>query len=465
MATTAHASDASDASDAPDAPDASDASDTSSGIGKTLRSEAEISSATAASRPESGRHAWLLTAIVLGGLAMIGTVNRVVDPYRIFSVDRDAVYADYPALHANIRLHKAHQVNRQRPDAIVLGTSKAIQGIPLDHPRFAGRRVYNLAMPLATMEENARLLRHAFANGPVADVVFAIDFLSFNVHARTDGPAAGFDPARLKGTPGEPARLAPDRLAALLSFDALQSSVTVLRGAGDGSHRVLTGIGGREDAEIRSRLADGGHRSNTARIEAFFTDSVYLPAPQRAFAFVDDTTDSLAWFEAFVRDAHAFDASPTLLIGPSHARLWELVRVAGLWSIHEAWKRALVEINERVAGELGRSPFALWDFTLPGPVTTEPFPDAGDVDTRMVGYYESIHFDQTTGARVLDRIAEDPDGMPAEAPGDAFGLRLTGQNIEATLGRARDGQAAFRAANPEQIREIEGIVGAVRGAP
>ena len=406
----------------------------------------------------ASRYALVVLGVVLGGLAAAALLNRATDPYRIFSSDRRAVYTGYPALHANMRLHKAHQVNLQKPNALVLGTSKAIQGIPLDHPRFAGRRVYNLAMPLATMEENARLLRHALANGPLEDVVLAVDFLSFNVRARTDGPAAGFVRRRLKGAPEGDAALAPDYLAALLSLDALRASVAVLRGAEGGEHRVLTGLGGRQDAEIRSRLADGGHRSNTRRIEAFFTDSVYLPAPHREFALEADGADSIAWFEDFLRTAHARDVPTTLLIGPSHARLDELIRVAGLSSAHEDWKRRLVASNERVARELDREPFALWDFTPPGPVTTEPFPEAGDAGTRMDGYYEAIHFNQATGARVLDRIGGGP-GTDA----DAFGVTLASGNLEEVLRRARDARDAFRRANPDRTDELEAIVEGVLG--
>jgi len=435
------------------------------------------------------RYPLVLVTLVLAGLALVATFCRYVDPYRIFSADRDAVHTAYPALHANLRLHKTHQVNLQRPDAIILGTSTAIQGFPLDHPRFDGRRVYNLAMPLATMEENARLLRHALANAPIEDVVLSLDFLSFNAYARTDGPAAGFVPGRLKGSPDGKAEIASDRLAALLSLDALRASVAVLRGAEGGTHRVMTGLGGREDAEIRSRLADGGHASNTRRIEAFFTDAVYLPAPHREFAFAANGTDSFFWFEDFLRTVHTHELPATLVIGPSHARLPELIHAMGLWPVLEDWKRRLVAGNERVAAEFDRAPLALWDFSAPGPVTTEPFPAPGDADTRMAGYYESIHFNQRTGALVLDRISSDdgardvdrgggdvdsPDreiegdptarvGADAETASVPFGIRLTGANLERVLAAIRGAQAVFRAADPERSRElsdlVEGVVG------
>jgi len=183
------------------------------------------------------RYPYLVVLVPALALLCIAILNYVVDPYRIFSSDTDALYSNYPALHSNLRLHKAYQVNLQKPDTIILGTSKAIQGIPLNHTYFKGKSTYNLAAPLASMREIYGLFMHAQANNRLKEVVFVVDFLSFNVNARVDGPAAGFVESRLK-TPLVQSMYWQDYLAAIASADALRSSIDVIVPADNPSHRL-----------------------------------------------------------------------------------------------------------------------------------------------------------------------------------------------------------------------------------
>lgn len=413
------------------------------------------------------RYAAFTVLLPLFCLIAIGLFNRVIDPYQIFSADRHALYNDKPALHANMRLHKAYQVRLQKPDSLILGSSKAIQGLPTAHPLFDGQRVYNLAMPLASMKELTFLLRHANTVSPVRHVVLGLDFLSFNTLARTDGPAAGFRPQRLQGHSGTESPMT-DYLSALVSLDALRASYQVLRQrrqlAADNApadklteHRALTGLGGREDAEIRSRLLDGGHHSNTLKIEEFFTNAVYLPSPHRQFSFDNAQENSLHWFEEFLRTLHENNMSASLFISPSHARLNELIDAAGLWSQYEQWRRQMLSISLRVAHDYGDTPYKLLDFSTPGDITTEVFPAIGDSDYHMRYYYESIHFNQQTGALVLDRLKEDREQPDSVITAD-FGQLLSESNIEAFLQEIRTRQSRFRQDYPTYRQELEDIV-------
>lgn len=395
------------------------------------------------------RYPHLLALLPVGFLLCAAVFNYVVDPYRMFSSDHATLYSNYPALHPNLRLHKAYQVNLQKPDTIVLGTSKAIQGIPLDHAYFDGKSMYNLAAPLASMREIYQLFMHAQSNRPLEDVVFVMDFLSFNVKARVDGPAAGYVEARLK-TPLNKNIYWPDYLAATVSADALKSSFNVIIPTSDPSHRVLNGRGGREHDEITSRLSDGGHRSNSQKIESFFVDSVLLAAPHRQFALANNQDNSLVWFEKLVTESLQSNIRTTLLVSPSHMRYWALLYQAGLWPQYEQWKKQLVVINEKVAEKLNKSPLPLWDFSLPNDITTERFPIAGDSDTRMKYYYEAVHFNQHTGAMLLDRIS----GQASAALPENFGVPLNKVSLPAILEASHTGVQAFRSQFPNTVEEL-----------
>jgi len=392
----------------------------------------------------------LLALVPVLALVCVALLNYFVDPYRIFSSDKSALYSDYPALHPNLRLHKAYQVNYQKPDTIILGTSKAIQGVPLDHSYFNEKSVYNLAAPLASMREIHHLLLHAQSNKPLKEVIFVIDFLSFNVLARTDGPAAGFVEGRLKN-PNDTSVYWPDYLAATISADALKASVSVLRPADSPSHRVLNGRGGRADDEIASRLSDGGHRSNSQKIEAFFVDSVLLAAPYRRYATSSKQDDSLVWFERFVDEAQRLGMKTTLIIGPSHTRYWELLNQGGLWQQFEQWKSAMVSINDKIAKKYYKPELPLWDFTLPNAITNEVFPAAGDSDTKMQYYYEAVHFNQYTGALMLDRIS---DQVKEPLP-ENFGVILNNDSLSRIHAELRDGLQHYREQHPDSLDELQ----------
>ncbi len=415
------------------------------------------------------RYALAIVIAPLVALTTIAIANRVIDPYQIFSANRQAVFINKPALHANMRLHKAFQTRLQQPDMLILGSSKAIQGLPTQHALFGDGRVYNLAMPLASMQELTYLLRHANNITPTTQVVLALDFLSFNAMARRDGPAAGFVPARLAGHDTSRALPVTDYLAATISLDALLASKDAWKVRGTQTttenvetsppYRVMTGLGGRLDAEVRSRLSDGGHRSNTLKIEEFFTNAVYLPAPHREFSFTSSERDSLYWFEQFLRTLHQNKVQSSLLISPSHARLNELIDAAGLWPLYEQWKQRMLALTTQVAKEFGQEPYALWDFSAPSDITTEPFPESGDSDYQMHYYYESIHFNQRTGALVLDRVLQgDNSSTSAEALTPVFGQVLTTENVDAVLMQNRKLQKSFSEQFPEYREELNKIV-------
>lgn len=423
------------------------------------------------------RYALAIVIAPLAALTVIALANRAIDPYQIFSADRQAVFTDKPALHANMRLHKAFQTRLQQPDTLILGSSKAIQGLPTQHALFGDGSVYNLAMPLASMKELTYLIRHANTITPTTQVVLALDFLSFNAMARQDGPAAGFVPARLAGHDKSRALPFTDYLAATISLDALLASKDAWAVRGTQSknehvktsppYRVMTGLGGRLDTEIRSRLSDGGHRSNTLKIEEFFTNAVYLPAPHRQFSFISSEQDSLYWFEQFLRTLHQNKVQSSLFISPSHARLNELIDAAGLWPLYEQWKQRMLALTTQVAKEFGQEPYALWDFSAPSDITTEPFPEAGDSDYQMRYFYESIHFNQRTGALVLDRLLQShdqsatlasPTPKPTIAPTPVFGQVLTTENIDAVLKQNRTLQKSFSEQFPEYREELSEIV-------
>jgi len=140
----------------------------------------------------------------------------------------------------------------------------------------------------------------------------------------------------------------------------------------------------------------------------------------------------------------------TVLIGPSHTRYWELLHQAGLLPQYEQWKEKLVAINQKVATDLNKEPLVLWDFSLPNEITNERFPAAGDSATRMKYYYEAVHFNQHTGALMLDKMGGQPD---KDLP-ENFGVQIHTASLPHIHSQLRMGLQQYRAGSPESVKEL-----------
>jgi len=154
------------------------------------------------------KSSYTLVILALPLLLLLSTAvfNYAIDPYQIHAKLKDGNYQTKPAIYKNMRLHKAYQITKVKPDALIIGTSKAIQGYPLTHPYFKNDRVYNAGLTLATTEDMYHYLQHARAQGDVKKLVLTLDFIAFNTLSKTKGFAAGFQIGRMH-TPEEGAKI------------------------------------------------------------------------------------------------------------------------------------------------------------------------------------------------------------------------------------------------------------------
>ena len=111
----------------------------------------------------------------------------------------------------------------------------------------------------------------------------------------------------------------------------------------------------------------------------------------------------------------------------------------------------MVNFNAELSEQYNKIPFPIWDFSAANTITSEPFPEAGDIDTEMKYYYEAIHFNLKTGGYLLDRIYDRP--LPEEIPED-FGLQLTQKDLEPTLNYLQKKQALFRRNFPADAASV-----------
>jgi len=324
---------------------------------------------------------WVL-ATLLSVLGVIG-FNGLVDPWGIWHDIRiEGFNAIKPAQLTQQRLSEIGNWARHPVPNLILGTSRADIGLDPAHPGFSGA-AYNFGMSGQMVTEAAQLMDWAAQRESLKQVVLATDFFSANA-LRSLPP----DSVALHFSELEMVRKAAvfDTLVQSLKTVAFQHSLDQ-----ENDHWNDHGVRLWSDAK---NVSEGGHRVRFKNSEEGYARQTYLPPPAYRYAFAGNGRDTETDYRSIFSIAHKKGIELHVLISPSHARQWEVVRALGLWPVWEDWKRLLVRINEEEAQRVGRMPFSLWDFSGYHDLTTEPVPALGDVETQMRWYHESSHYNR-----------------------------------------------------------------------
>jgi len=364
-------------------------------------------------------------------------MNFVVDPFGMNRlVDLDGFNAYKPAVDHRVRLVKAYEVRRLRPQGIILGTSRSHLGLRPSHDGWdpAARPVYNLAFDGATTKEMYLYLLHAHAMRPLRQVVLGLDTYHATLAPATARP--DFD-AQLLDSPGGrslPSLMRAD-LKVLTSLDTVRASLATVRSrsarepqwfAPDGQR--IGEVFFRRAGEHFEQLGPRAYFEEIDRLEVGFKREGQLTANARspgratqpATAASETSLDYIRRIIAFCRTE---GVDLRIFIAPEHAHQLEITAAIGEWATLEKAKRALVEL---VAKDAARHPGApaipLWDFSGYSSVTTEALPEFGS-RAEMEFYWDSSHFKDIVGDFVLDRLF----GLshPRRPVPPDFGVRLT----------------------------------------
>ena len=301
--------------------------------------------------------------IVLGGVLAVFSVNWIVDPYHVNAQLRNpALNAFKPEHDTHMLLAKAYGVRREKPQAIVIGSSRSGDGFNALHPGLGGPAApaYNLGLDGGNIRHVAAYFRHAVAVSELRTAVVGLDYFMFN--QANDRHQLDFDATLLAGQ-GHRVPAALGQAKAYFSFDALLSSArTVLSQKPGLLAPLLHGMRGTVDYD--RALAQEGVRGNFARVLRHFAETAYLPRPGFAFSLGEGAESSLETLREMLVQARGSGVKLHLVINPAHAWDSELMRALGLWDGFEDWKRALVRLleQEAKAAPAGPEP-ALWDFS------------------------------------------------------------------------------------------------------
>ncbi|WNK01317.1 hypothetical protein L2D14_07770 [Thalassospiraceae bacterium LMO-JJ14] len=397
------------------------------------------------------KYTGIFLGLAFGLYVLIGAFNFVVDPFGLFPGPEiegfNAIKAD---VDKHVRMVKAYQVRAHPPAGIVVGSSRALLGVPPDDPAWPddARPVYNLSLYGGYLYEAMRYFQHALALGTVKHALLSLDLWMFD---RDWVTRPGFDEARflvnIDGTPNTPDVLEP--LRTLFAWDTLRSSIRTIARQGRDDIMVQHADGSswwRSDAAwLRTK---GSHRQQFGYMEHMFGTEAWQPERERRWNITDpgDPTSPVQMVRQMVRDAYAHGVDLRIVISPSHARIWEVLYAGGMWQTWEDWKRALLQITLEEAEREGKPPYPLWDFSGYNSITTEEIPYDS---SPMRWYTDGSHFKPAVGRLMLKRIY----AKPSQALPEDFGRLLTPETIAPALAGIRANRTRYAETHPEEVGE------------
>ena len=392
----------------------------------------------------------IVLAVFVLCAGLTAAANYVTDPYGVYNAPRlPHVNANKPGQHGQDRMVKADALRSQHPDVLLLGTSRTQFGMDPNNPDLArfGQHPYNAGLLGSGPYLALRYLQHAEANAHVRLVVLGLDPLMFD--ESTNEAGQGFAEERLDVTPDGERNMLPawshDVPSTLLSTDAVKMSLrTVLR-----QNSIVTDLldNGLRNPTVLQEHSDQNHGT---RGNFVATERDYMAMFGRYWVY-DESGHSkkLEALASLLDFAHANGTAVRLYVSPSHARMNEVIRVAGKQDQVDAWKRALVLL---LAEDHQRHPaddaVTLMDFSDANPYTSERLPAANAPTASMRWYWETSHFKTSLGDMVLKRV------LTGRGP-KLFGRALTRDNIEQQLNASRQRQRQYENSHPADVQEIE----------
>jgi len=416
------------------------------------------------------------TVLACGFALVVGVAgfNATVDPFCMYHDLASVGAGAYkPAVYNRVRLYKAFQVRRLRPQIVILGTSRVHVGLSCSQEALVrlNEVCYNLAFDGATTKEMYAYLRHAQSVRPLRHVVLGLDVYHANSAPSFTRP--DFDPLLLRDD-HTPAwwRVITGDLRVLASLDTLRASIETLRSrhpsdpvwfAPDGQRLGEVFFHRPEDDFMRR--GPRAYFEEVDRLEVGYQTADAAPSARKANlktvpSAPDPNESSLAYVRRIVEFCRREGIDLRIFITPSHAHQLEIAAAAGAWPAIENGKRALVRLlAEDSARHPGQPSITLIDFSGYSSLTTEALPPRGSRQ-EMKYYWDSSHFKENIGNLVLDRLFA-ATLASRRIPSD-FGVSLTPDTIEPYLAAQRVAQAAYRERFPTTVAALRSLVMAKR---
>jgi hypothetical protein len=412
-------------------------------------------------RNAKGYVTWMLGAFLVTCLSA-ATINLVVDPYGLFGTPRISGFnAIKPAASDRVRFVKGYYADRANVRTIISGNSRPEMGLdPLSTCwRLDERPVFNTGIPGASLSQQIQLIEHAAQTSQLRRAFLGLDLVDFfvdpnapstrrsrGVQVSTAGPNLRVDAVGEANRVYQWRRI-KDWLTGLFSLETLADSVATIaqQSVADLADRRPDGFNPARDYwpiirhEGQAVLFD---QKSAEVVRMFSAPGLAVYQGGRPWS---STFDALARFLVW---AKANQIQITLFVNPYHADYLAAIKLTGSWDLLEDWKRGLV----KVASKHG---VTLWDFNAIDHRTAEAPPEAGDLKSSLVWFWEPAHYRREYGELMLASMLG-RECSPEPAP--KVGKILTPENIDSHLANQRQDVETYVSGNPsvrQRLRRSE----------
>lgn len=171
--------------------------------------------------------------------ATVAGFNYWVNPFLLFDAPQpSSLIKIKPEAADRARIFKLYQPIYYQPEVLLVGNSRIEIGLNPDVPALSQLgKTYNLGLPGAGIAGQLEFAQRVIDNSPVHSVIISVDYLDFLLGQNQRFGAYKLDVTELE-----------DKIAGLLSLDALQGSLLTLFNQGAyASNRLLNGFNPAQD--------------------------------------------------------------------------------------------------------------------------------------------------------------------------------------------------------------------------
>ncbi len=338
----------------------------------------------------------LFTALFISCIAIF---NRIIDPYNIFNTPKiGKINIDKPFFSTFESLHK------KKPNAIILGSSRAMLGLDPMHYKWDPLTTYNLATAGSNIYESYMYMQYAHKIMPLKKVVLTLDFMSFNASIDKTSIESSekldmdyFSKLHLPNkTLTDKIDIFTRTLKDAISFGVFLDSFNTVLSQTELTYPLI------QDKWIGSYI----EHQPPSHLMFIRTENAFYRKHYHNFKFINNNRDNIQILEDIISFSHRNKIDLKIIISPIHARLLEIINSKGLWSKFEEWKKEIVIANNNKSKEYSKRKFPVWDFADYSTYTTEIIPLPNDPIPSTKWYWESSHYKKELGDLMLNIVLD-----------------------------------------------------------
>jgi hypothetical protein len=251
----------------------------------------------------------------------IACFNWIIDPFDYFLSPTVKYMNEVKIeLEKQQRLHQSLEITRQKPEVVLLGSSRVMAGMnPEDVYSLAGKSVYNAGFAGASIEEVYHYFEHALHHQPqLKRVILGIDLFAFGKNKR---PQKDFSVSKLSSGTFE----AKNFLSILWSKTTLKSSYETLKANYFNQPKPFFLSTGMSNPV----LVESPQNEFLAKGDLEFIKIIYKNMDfYYGFQLGQDKID---WFKRLVSRCQEKGIALNVFFCPSKAVYWESLYRKGLW--------------------------------------------------------------------------------------------------------------------------------------